>query len=259
MKLQALIADDEKLSREFVELLVEAHDEVEIADSCGNGLAAVASIRANHPDLVFLDIRMPDLDGFDVIRQIGSERMPPTIFVTAHDKYALQAFEVNAIDYLLKPYDEQRFYHALSRALRQIRNSHSDFINQKLRKLLTYTERQGNESDPGDNLPVDRLAIRDSGRIVFVTVDEIDWIEAAGDYARIHAGKQAYLLHKSLSSLEAQLSPDFRRIHRSTIVNISRIRELEHLNKGEYTVYLYDGTNLKLSRNFRNNLQLLLG
>lgn len=251
-KILALIVDDEPLARERIRALLEPERDVEITAECASGLEAVAAIESLAPDLVFLDVQMPEMDGFGVIETIGASKMPTIIFVTAYDRYALRAFEVNALDYLLKPFDRERFEAALGRARAQIENERSGVLNQRLLALLKDIRPEARS--------LDRLVIKSGGRVFFLKSEEIDWIEASGNYVRLHVGAQSHLLRETMSGMEAKLDGDrFLRIHRSVIVNIERIKELHPLFHGEYTVLLRDGTELTLSRGYRDRLDRLLG
>ena len=251
-KIRALIVDDEPLARERIRTLLESDLEIEIAGEYANGRAAVSALQKQAPELLFLDVQMPGLDGFGVLETIGPEKMPVTIFVTAYDQYALRAFDVHALDYLLKPFDRERFEKALRRAKAQIAGERTADLNQRLLALLE-------DLKPGPKY-LDRLVIKSAGRIFFLRTEEIDWIEAAGNYLRLHVGKESHLLRETMSGIEGKLDPArFIRIHRSTIVNIDRIKELHPWFRGEHVVILRDGTRLTLSRGYRENLQTLLG
>jgi two-component system LytT family response regulator len=249
MKVRTLIVDDESLARERLRQLLLAEPEIELLGECADGNEAVAALREKKPDLVFLDIQMPELDGFGVLEAIGSEMTPVIVFVTAYDKFALRAFEVHAADYLLKPFDRERFQTALRRALERVKHRDSD-VQQKQTALLT-------ELRPPAKMP-ERLAVKSGGRVVFVKVSDIDWIEAAHNYVELHVGKESHLLRETLNAIEARLSPEkFARISRSAIVNIERVKELQPLFHGEYTVTLQNGTRVTLSRRYRDKLQQL--
>jgi len=252
MALRVLIVDDEPLGRQRLRALLEIEPDVVVVGECGDGPSAVSLIRRESPDLVFLDIRMPDLDGFGVLEAMGQQRPPAVIFVTAFDRYALRAFEVHALDYLLKPFDRPRFQKALARARAQIAQAQTVQVKEQLRALLQ-------ESRSGKKY-LDRVVIKSPSRVFFLRVEEIDWIEAAANYLRLHSGAEAHLLRETMSGLEARLDPaKFLRIHRSTIVNIERIRELQPWFHGDYVVLLHDGTKLTLSRSYRQKLQELFG
>jgi two-component system LytT family response regulator len=250
-KIRALIVDDEPLARRRIRRMLAHHTDVEIIGDLGNGRDAIVAIRDQAPDLVFLDVLMPEMDGFAVLESLDSQSMPLVIFVTAYDQYALRAFEVYALDYLLKPFDRQRFDKALQRAKARLSNERSH-INQRALALLQELRAQTSH--------VERMVIKSGGRAFFLKTDEIDWIEAEGKYVRLHVGKESYLLREAISGLEAQLdSKKFLRIHRSTIVNIDRVRELQPWFHNEYRVILRDGTELMLSRSCRKKLSDLLG
>jgi two-component system LytT family response regulator len=250
--IRAVIVDDEPLARRRIRgLLVEAGD-VEVAAECANGGEAIRAIEASPPDLLFLDIQMPEIDGFDVLRAIGAGRVPVVIFVTAYDQFALRAFEAHALDYLLKPFDDERFETALQRARERIRQQAGGDLDRRLRALL--------EEVRGGRGYLQRLVVPAGNRSVFVRTDEIDWIEAERNYIRLHAGGRAYLLRENLGHVESALDPArFCRIHRSTIVNVDRIQAVESLLGGEYLVVLHDGTKLTSGRSYRRNLHALLG
>ena len=252
MTIRALIVDDEPLARERLQMMLKPELDIEVVGEAINGDAAVAAIRKLAPDLVFLDIQMPVIDGFSVITEIGAERMPLTIFVTAYDRYALRAFEVHALDYLLKPFDRERFQQALARARAQLQGKETAALNQRLAALL--------EQLHGEKQPLERVVVKESGRIFFLKAEEIDWVEAAENYVNIHAGKASHLLRETMSRLETRLDPSrFVRIHRSAIINIERLQELQPLFHGDYTVILNDGTKLTLSRGYKEKFQERLG
>jgi two-component system LytT family response regulator len=221
---RALIVDDEALARERVRTLLAASPGVTIVGECKGGREAVEAIIAERPEVVFLDVQMPDLDGFEVLEAVAQEWLPAVVFVTAHDEYALKAFEVHAIDYLLKPIEPERFRKALGRA-----------TSRGLLSLL-------------DERPIDRLVIRSRGKVSFLKPSQIDWIEADGKHARLHAGAETHVVRHTLKRLEQRLAPhNFVRVHRSAIVNVDRIKELEPWFHGEYVVILKDGTKLTSS------------
>jgi two-component system LytT family response regulator len=248
--IRALIVDDEPLAREIVREMLRRDPELEVVGEAGNGIEAVAAIEQHAPDIVFLDVQMPEMDGFGVLEAVSRERLPAVIFVTAYDQYAVRAFEVHAFDYILKPFDWERFEDALGRAKAQIRRD--DDLGQKLDALLQEMKKR-----PGY---VERLIIKTNGRVIFLRAEEIDWIEAEGNYVRLHVGKESFLQRETISSLEARLDGrEFPRIHRSTIVNIDRVQELRPWFQGDYCVILRDGTQLPLSRNYWEKLKQLLG
>jgi two-component system, LytTR family, response regulator len=252
VKIRTVIVDDEPLARLRVRRLLEADPQIAIVGECGDGEQAVAELRDLRPDLVFLDVQMPAMDGFGVLQSLDAETLPIVIFVTAHDRFALKAFEVHAADYLLKPFDKDRFAAALDLAKKRIGQGHALAANQNLQELLRTisASRHGPE----------RLRIKTGGRIYFVRLDEIDWIEAAGNYVRLHVGKEDHLLRETMAAFERKLDPArFVRIHRSTIVNVDRIRELQPAFHGDYVVILQDGRELALSRSCREKLEKSLG
>lgn len=253
-KIRTVIVDDEPIARRGLRTHLASEKDFEIVGECRNGREAVAVIDQQSPDLVFLDVQMPEMNGFEVIEAIGTERMPAIIFVTAYDKYALRAFDVHAIDYLLKPFDVERFSRALQRARQQIEHNTINDLSRRLNGLLTDLR-----TAPARKY-AERLVIKSSGRIFFLSASEIDWIEAADNYARIHSGGEEHLLRETMSSLEKRLDPEqFVRIHRSRIVNIGRVKELQPLFRGEYEIKLQDGTRLESGRGYRANLQQLFG
>jgi two-component system, LytTR family, response regulator len=239
--IHALIVDDEPLARRGIRVRLERAGGVEVIGECASGSEAVTVIRHLEPDLVFLDVQMPGLDGFDVVERVGVERMPPVVFVTAYDAHALRAFDVHALDYLLKPIDDERFDTAVERARRRV--GEREAMGRQLAAAL------------GDLRPR-RILIKDRGRVVILNEADVDWVEAEGDYVRVHAGGRGHLLRETMSAMEERLDPgSFARIHRSTIVNVGRIRELKPLPNREYTVVLKDGTQLRLSRSYRDVLK----
>jgi two-component system LytT family response regulator len=251
-RIRVLIADDEPLARERLRMLLQSEDWLEIVEEVGDGLAAIAAIQKVRPDLVFLDVQMPGATGFEVIEAIGPDAMPFVVFVTAYDKYALKAFDVHAIDYLLKPFDKERFQTGLARARQQIERRSSGELERRLLELVQ-------DLKPA-SARIDRFVIKSGGRVFFVRAEEIDWIEAAGNYVKLHVGSEAHLFRETMNALEARLNPDtFYRIHRSHIVNIERVRELQPWFNGEYVVFLKDNTRLTLSRGYREKLQERIG
>jgi two-component system, LytTR family, response regulator len=251
VKIRALVVDDEPLARERLTSLLASENDIEVVGQCANGAEALGAIQEKTPDLVFLDVQMPELDGFGVLAALEGERRPAVIFVTAHDRFALKAFEVHAIDYLLKPFDRERFQKALDRAREQVKRQQGGQIDERLSALLTglAQERQ-----------LDRIPVKSSGRVVLVKVSEIDWIEAADNYVNLHTGKEAHLHRETMTALEAKLpASKFLRISRSTMVNVDRIKELQPMFHGDYTIILQNGTKLTLSRGYREALNQLLG
>ena len=236
MKIRTILVDDEPLARSNLAILLRNDPQIEIVSECSSGAEALAKIRAARPDLVFLDVQMPECDGFDVLELLGNDLPPAIIFVTAYDQYALRAFEAGALDYLLKPFDNNRFGRALERAKEKLAG--------------------------GNNPPtkLERLAIKGVGKVSFIKVSEIDWIGAADYYACLHVGTKTHLLRRSLSELEMELDPaTFCRVHRSSIVNLERVRGLKLNGDGEYDVLLESGERLRLSRRYRKEFQSRLG
>jgi two-component system LytT family response regulator len=256
-KIRAIIVDDEKPARRRLRELLQKQTEIAIVAECVNGAEAVRQIRALQPDLLLLDIQMPGLDGFGVVDAIGAVEMPATIFVTAYDQYALKAFEVSALDYLLKPFSDERFERSLARVLSFVRTHRREELNRRILSLLDQVQPKEPENT---RTPLDCLMIKDGGRVLFLRVEEIDWIEAAGVYVQIHIAGKTWLHRISLGELEAKLEArQFIRIHRSTIVNSQRIRELYPHSHGDFLVVLHDGTELKLSRSYRQKVEASLG
>lgn len=235
VRIRTLIVDDEPPARANLRVLLRRDPEVDIVAECGSGTEALTEIRSKKPDLVFLDVQMPECDGFDVLELLGGG-LPAIIFVTAYDQYALRAFEAGALDYLLKPFDNARFERALARAKERI--AHANSAAKK----------------------AERFAIKSTGQVSFVNIAEIDWIEAADYYACLHVGAKSHLLRRSMAELEEDLDPRvFCRIHRSAIVNLERIQALELREDGEHDAVLRDGTRLRMSRRYRKELQSRMG
>src|SRR3954470_13225578 len=231
---RVLIVDDEPLARERIRTLLADEPGFEIVGEASDGTSGAESILALQPDLVFLDVQMPGADGFDVIDAVGADKMPFVVFVTAYDRYALRAFDVHALDYLLKPFDRERFRQALGRARQQIERRSGGDLEQRLIALVK-------DLKPAQS-KVDRFVVKAGGRVFFVRNDEIDWIEPAGNYVKLHVGSDTHLFRETMNSVEARLDPDlFFRIHRSHIVNIERIRELQPWFNGEHGVFLEHG------------------
>lgn len=250
--IRALIVDDEPLARERVRDILEGDSEIEIIGECASGQEAIEAIERQTPDLVFLDVEMPGKDGFAVLEELGPDRMPAIIFVTAYDQYAVRAFEFYALDYLLKPFDRERFEKALLRAKAHIQNEKSENITERILSAL--------EEIKSKPVHLERLVIKMNGHVFFVKTDDIDWLEAEGNYVRLHAGRESYLLRDTISALEGQLDPKrFVRVHRSAIVNVDRIQELQAWFHGEYRIILREGVQLTLSRSYREKLHELLG
>jgi two-component system LytT family response regulator len=247
---RVVIVDDEPLARSGVEARLAQHSDVQIVASCSTGREAASAINDLGPDLVFLDVQMPDLNGFDVLRKIPPSQMPSVVFLTAYDHYALEAFDVHAVDYLLKPIDEPRFARALERARAQIKTASGQHVERRLRDMLeqlqTKETRVAYES---------RFAVRTGRRVVIISVEDIDWVEATGDYVALHVGTKSHLLRQTMGRLELQLDPErFIRVHRSAIVHASRICELESLANREYLLRLTNGTKIRTSRRFSDKV-----
>lgn len=255
MTVRVIIVDDEPLARlRLRNLLAEAED-MEIVAECANGEEAITRIEHSPPDLLFLDVQMPELDGFDVVQAVGPDRVPAVVFVTAFEHFALRAFEAHALDYLLKPFDDERFATALERARARIRERLGGDLDTRLRRLLADV--RGGDGGGGY---AQRLVVQSGHRSVFVRTKDIDWIEADRNYIRLHVRGHAHLVRENLGRVEASLDPaKFCRIHRSTIVNIDRIVSVEPMFRGEYQVLLHDGTKLASGRSYRPNLHRLMG
>lgn len=253
-KIRVLIVDDELFARRGIRAQLKDASDVEIIGECANGREAVAAIEQKNPDLVFLDVQMPLLDGFGVVETLGEENAPPAIvFVTAYDEHAIRAFEINALDYLLKPVDPERFQKTLERVRRQLKNAEIDRRDESLFAILQNLKAH---KQP-EYLP--RIVVKEAGRISFVDVDEIDWIGAQGNYVELHVKTKTHLLRETMDGMERRLDPkQFLRLRRSTIVRIKQIKELYPLFNGEFEVVLKNGEKLSSSRRYRQNLDVLL-
>ncbi len=248
MSLRVLVVDDEPLARERLRTLLEAERDVDVVAECADGVEAVAAFREARPDVVFLDVQMPGMDGFDVLEALGPDELPAVVFVTAHDRYALKAFDVHAVDYLLKPFDRERFASALERARLDLRAADAG------RRVLALVADLRRERRPRQ-----RIVVKAAGRVFFLQPSEIDWMEAAGNYVRLHAGKNVHMVRDTMKGLEDRLDPDtFVRIHRSRIVNLDRVREIQPWFHGEYVIVLTTGEQLTTSRRHSVRLQELL-
>ena len=257
-KIRALIVDDESLAREALLVMLDDDPEIDVIAECRNGREAVTVIREQSPDVVFLDIQMPGMDGFQVVEDVGAIHMPVTIFVTAYDKHALRAFEAHALDYLLKPFDHERFSNALQRAKTLVRQQKLGEISEGLLAVLQDLKSKKPER-VAQQEPLDRVVIKSGGRIYFLKTEEIDWVEGAGDYLTLHSGSQTHLIRETMGNFHASLNPQkFLRIHRSTIVNIERIKDIRPVYKGEYVITLTSGISLKASRGYRHQIQSLV-
>ncbi|MEM8993391.1 MAG: LytTR family DNA-binding domain-containing protein [Acidobacteriota bacterium] len=256
---RVLLVDDEALARKRIRSLLGGRPDLEIAGECRDGLEAVRAIAELEPDLVFLDIQMPKLDGFGVLEEVGLERMPEVVFVTAYDTYALDAFAVSALDFLLKPFADERFEATLDRALARLEERRAAELGERLSCLIDGRRLALGHPVAETPKPLRRLSIEKRGRIYFVPVSDIHWIESDGPYVRLHTADGHHLKRDSLKRLEKALDPEvFVRIHRSTMVHVDRVTELQPLFHGEYRVTLSSGAELKLSRSYRDRLPLLL-
>jgi two-component system LytT family response regulator len=257
-KIKTLIVDDEPLARRTIRDLLQTDPEIDVIGECGSGPEAVNFLRQQMPDLLFLDIQMPGMNGFEALSKIEHEQIPAIIFVTAFDQYALKAFDVHAIDYLLKPFSDERFREALRQAKSQVEMREINRLSRSLLALLG--EQVGGEAGAAKRKSfLTRFMIKGTGRVTFIDAADVDWIAADDYYIKLHVGSKAHLLRMSMNELEEKLDPKkFLRIHRSTIVNFDRIKELQQSPNGEYVVLLKSGTELKLSRNRRDRLEELL-
>ena len=251
-KIRALVADDELLARKFIRRMLKQDSEVEIVAECSNGTEAVATIRKEKPDLVFLDVQMPEMNGFAVLDAVRLDHLPEIIFTTAYESYAIRAFELHALDYLLKPFDQVRFKAALKYAKERFHSQQDDEKQIQIGTLL--------ESIRAQREYLDRIIIRADGRITFLHTREIDWIEADDKYVHLHTGKSAKMVRQTLTAIESQLDPKkFVRVHRSAMVNVDRVKELQPLFNGEHSLILESGTRLTLSRKYKDKLFEILG
>jgi len=258
MPLSALIVDDEPLARTGVRQLVEPADDVTVAGEAADGPEAVRQIEEHDPDLVFLDVQMPEMTGLEVVRTVGVEAMPVTIFVTAYDEYAIEAFEAHALDYLLKPIDEERFAEALDRARERLQQTQVQSLNDHIQSLLDqYAEEQEDEED--GSATVERFTVRTRNRIYFVDADDVQWIESEGDYVALHDGEDEHLIRATMKELEERLGGDrFIRVHRSYIVNTDYVEELRPQDHGTYRIIMACNTPLKTSRGYSDNVEGLI-
>ena len=254
--IRTIVADDEHLARKKLRVLLDSEPGVQVVAECQDGQQAVSAIQTHRPDLLLIDIRMPDMDGFQVLKQIASDEMPVVVFTTAYDQFAIRAFEAHALDYLLKPFDRERLHHAVERARAELLKVHDRDLTGRILDLLAKNMEPKIESKQVD----DRMVIRAGGKVVFLDVKEIDWIEAAANYVKLNVGKDSYLLREGIGSISERLDPDrFVRIHRSVIVNVRKIKELQPCESGEYIAVLRNGKELSCSRGYRTQLQRLIG
>jgi two-component system LytT family response regulator len=252
-RIRVVIADDEPPARRRIRALLDRERDVEVVGECTSGRDTVAAVRELRPDLLFLDVQMPEGDGFDVLAELGAERLPIVVFVTAYDAYALRAFDVHAVDYLLKPFEVERFRTALDRVRGRLQGRPHPALDQRLLALIGELRPAAAPAYP------ERIPVKSSGRIRLVSVDEIDYVEAETNYVRLHAGARSYLVRDTLGAIEARLDPArFVRIHRSTIVRIDRVQEVEPLFQGEYVIILRTGVKLTSARGYRAKLRSAL-
>ncbi len=252
VKIRALIVDDEPPARAVIRRMLKEHADIEVVGECKNGEEAIECLSSESPDLMFLDIQMPEMDGFTLLEALGDGAMPAVIFVTAYDQYAVRAFEVAAVDYLLKPFDHERFETALQRARVSLREKNSEDRTGQVLNLLEQLQAKSEH--------LERFVIKNNGRVLLVPASEVDWIEVQGNYLRLHAGGSSHMIRETMNNLEKRLDPrKFLRIHRSTMVNIDSVKEMQvHFNE-EHLVILKDGSQLTLSRRFRDRVSQFLG
>jgi two-component system LytT family response regulator len=251
-EVRVVLADDEPLVRRGLRTFLDAEPGLAIVGEARNGPEAVDLIRTERPDLVFLDVQMPELDGFGVLDALEGERLPAVVFVTAYDEYAIRAFDVHAVDYLLKPFDEERFRVALRRVRARLGERRQQSLDERLEAVLAELRAREQYAD--------RLLVKNEGRVTVVQVDDVDWIEAADNYVRVHTARGRYLMRESIKGIERKLNPrHFARVHRSAIVNLARVRELQPLFGGEYVIILSTGSKLTLSRGYRDAFRERLG
>lgn len=249
--IRTIIADDENLARKKLRLLLSSESGVNVIAECRDGRQTVSAVQTHSPDLLLLDVQMPDLDGFQVLEELSPGELPVVIFTTAYDHYAIRAFEAHALDYLLKPFNQERLHRAIERVKVELLKTHEHSVKARILDLL-------GRSKP-ETPQLNRLVIRTAGRVVFLELDEVDWIEAAANYVKLHVGKESFLLREGIGHISAKLDPErFVRIHRSSIVNVRRIRELQPCDSGEYIAVLRDGKELSCSRGCRPQLLKLI-
>ncbi|MBI3111207.1 MAG: response regulator [Ignavibacteriales bacterium] len=250
-RIKTLVVDDEPLAREGISTLLQGAGDFQVIGHCANGEEAIEAIETKKPDVVFLDVQMPEIDGFQVLESLDPKRMPTVIFVTAYDQYALRAFDIHAVDYLLKPVDMERFEQALERTRKRLESKQTNGTDKHLKSLLEELKSRDRK--------LERLVVKTGGKIFFLRTEEIDWIEAAGDYVKIHINTTEHIIRERITELESKLDPSrFLRIHRSTIVNIDRIKEMQPMFYGDYVVILRNGTQLNLSRTYREKISKLM-
>ena len=258
LPISVLIVDDEELGRDLVRHMLTRHPEFQVVAECGDGEKALVAVKRHAPRVVFLDIKMPRLDGMSLLQRLDPDARPLVVLITAHDGYAIKAFEAHVFDYLLKPFDQERFDQTIARALTRLRQIDAATIGRSVRDLLSGT---ASLPAPAPKSSIERIVVRESGRVYFVDVSQIEWLEASGNYVALHvAGGKSHLVHDTMAALESKLDPAvFVRIHRSNMVRVDRIKELlPHFN-GEYIVVLKDNVRLKLSRGFLDSARAALG
>jgi two-component system, LytTR family, response regulator len=249
--IRTIISDDEPLAREKLRILLASEAGIRIVAECRDGRQTINALQTYKPDLLLLDIQMPGADGFQVLSNIPADNMPLVVFTTAYDQYAIRAFEIHAVDYLLKPFDHERLHKAIERTRAEFLKTTDREMTQRILDLLADTRAESRVAN--------RLVIKAAGRVVFLDLEEIDWVEAAANYVKLHVGKESYLLREAIGHISQRLDPDrFLRIHRSTIVNVRRIKELQPCNSGEYILVLKDGKELSCSRGYRTGLHHLI-
>jgi two-component system, LytTR family, response regulator len=253
--IRTIIADDEHLARKKLRLLLGSEPGVQVVAECEDGQQTIGAVRAHKPDLLLMDVRMPDVDGFEVLLQLTADEMPVVVFTTAYDQFAVRAFEAHAMDYLLKPFERERLHLAIERARAELLKSHNRDLTNRILDLLATNGEPKTNSKP----PEDRMVIRAGGKVVFLDLAEVDWIEAAANYVKLNVGKESYLLREGIGRVSERLDPGrFVRIHRSVIVNVSKIKELQPCDSGEYIAVLRNGKELSCSRGYRAELQRLI-
>jgi two-component system LytT family response regulator len=253
MKARIVIADDEPLPRRRNARLLKERDDVEVVAQCSGGDEAIAAIREHNPDLVLLDIQMPDVDGFGVISEVGTDRMPYVIFITAYDQHAIKAFEVNAVDYLVKPYTTERFQDSIDRALKRLAERDGKDDGSRLESIL---QRVFSDESRGDHSASDKILVRDRDRTRLVRARDIDWVESEANYVRLHVGPASYLIRGNLGRFEEKLTPfGFARVHRRFLVNVDRVTEVQPWFGGDAVLVLANNTKVRLSRTFKETFE----
>ncbi len=251
--LRALIVDDEALARERVRTLLDGRDDIEVVAEASDGMEAIVAVREHRPDLIFLDVQMPEMDGFEVLSALDAASLPAVIFVTAFDRYAIKAFDVHALDYLLKPFDRERFNEAVDRAVDRLSPAHEGVARAELLEILhELRSRQGVTA-------IRRFVVRDNDRVRFVMADDVEWVEAAGNYVTLHVGAEAYMVRGTMKRIEDALDPErFLRVHRSGIVNLDRVREIQPWFNGDFVILTETGHKITTGETYRSRLQDLL-